>query len=57
MGLNRENPFAGRNSYIDVPVSDTKPGSRQDNPMEVARRRPIEVKPKSLSNIIPSTQG
>jgi len=57
MGLDIDNPFSGRRSNIDVPASTTKPGAIHDNPHKTSRRNSIEVKPQTLSNIVPSTQG
>lgn len=57
MGLNYDNPFAGKKTRVDVPASSTQPGTFQDNPQEIARRNHIEIKPESLRNIVPSTQG
>ncbi|VGO12636.1 hypothetical protein PDESU_01189 [Pontiella desulfatans] len=57
MGLNINSPFSGRKANIDVPATVDQPGSVQDDPSESAELESIEVKPATLGNLLPSTQG
>lgn len=57
MGLNIEHPFTRDNSHIDVPDSAAQPGSVMDNPHEPARQKSIQVRPGTLNNVVPATQG